>query len=279
MMLVLTTSISGKSGEAVWPRTDFRQNEDRNRQVWTVVRLSNASSRNGDDAGHEGLDFQTHRPETETMLDTKDDALLPENQPHFITKVLNLWMAIKRTQLESGTYFCTFTCLHWLPLIEITNLYDNIYQWFDLLGKAGHQVTGFVIMPNHLHLLLHVNDSETTVNKILGNGKRFMAYEIVKRLKAINRTDLLTILSENVSPEERARKKKHRVFEPSSDIKLCFTEKFVIQKLEYIHANPISGKWNLATSAVDYLHSSAAYYELNIDHPLVKIIHYKELKG
>jgi ribosomal protein S7 len=34
-----------------------------------------------------------------------------------------------------------------------------------------------------------VNASETTVNKILGNGKRFMAYEIVKRLKALNRVD------------------------------------------------------------------------------------------
>ncbi len=188
-------------------------------------------------------------------------------------------MAIKRTQLDSGAYFCSFTCLQWLPLIEITNLYDNIYQWLNLLVKAGHQVTGFVIMPNHLHLLLHVNASETTVNKILGNGKRFMAYEIVKRLKAIDRMDLLKILSENVSAEERARKKKHRVFEPSSDIKLCYTEKFVIQKLEYMHANPISGKWNLAPSTVDYFHSSAAYYELNTGHSFIKITHYKELKG
>ncbi len=188
-------------------------------------------------------------------------------------------MAIKRTQVESGTYFCTFTCLEWLPLIEITNLYDNVYQWFNLLAKAGHQVTGFVIMPNHIHLLLHVNASETTVNKILANGKRFMAYEIVKRLNTINRIDILTILSENVSPEERARKKKHRVFEPSSDIKLCFTEKFVVQKLEYIHANPISGKWNLAPSMIDYIHSSAYYYELNNEHPFVKIIHYKDLTG
>lgn len=188
-------------------------------------------------------------------------------------------MAIKRTQLESGTYFCSFTCLQWLPLIEITNLHDNIYQWLSLLVKVGHQVTGFVIMPNHIHLLLHVNASETTVNKILANGKRFIAYEIVKRLKTINRIDILTILSENVSPEERTRKKKHRVFEPSSDIKLCFTQKFVVQKLEYIHANPISGKWNLAPSTVDYLHSSAAYYELNIEHPFVKISHYKDLTG
>jgi REP element-mobilizing transposase RayT len=184
----------------------------------------------------------------------------------YCSYLLNLEMAIKRTHHEGGTYFCTFTCLQWQLLIETTNLYDHIYQWFNLLTKAGHQITGFVIMPNHVHLLLHVNGSEATVNKILGNGKRFMAYEIVKRLKAANHTDLLAMLAENVSPEERTRKKKHRVFEPSSDIKLCYSEKFIIQKLEYMHANPIAGKWNLAFSAADYPHSSASYYELNREH-------------
>ena len=134
-------------------------------------------------------------------------------------------------------------------------------------------------MPNHLHLLVHVNGAQATVNKILGNGKRFMAYEIVKRLKVINRMDLLTILSESVSPAERARKKKHRVFEPSSDIKPCFTAKFLIQKLAYMHANPNAGKWNLAPGAVAYPHSSAAFYEINIEHPSVKITLYKELVG
>ena len=188
-------------------------------------------------------------------------------------------MAIKKTHTESGTYFCTFTCLKWLPLIDATNMYDNIYKWFNLLINDGHQITGFVIMPNHVHLLLHVNGAQSSVNKILANGKRFMAYEIVARLEAMERMDLLTILSDHVSPEEHNRKKKHRVFEPSSDIKLCFTEKFVLQKLKYTHANPVSGKWNLAPSAVDYRHSSCAFYELNHEHPFVKITHYKDLVG
>jgi len=49
-------------------------------------------------------------------------------------------------------------------------------------------------MPNHIHALIHVNAKEETINKILANGKRFMAYEIVKRLTAIDRIDLLTVL-------------------------------------------------------------------------------------
>src|SRR5690349_23030392 len=101
-------------------------------------------------------------------------------------------MAIKRNHSDSGTYFCTFTCLQWLSLIEATNLYDNIYHWLNIIIRDGHHVTGFVIMPNHVHSLLHVNGSEATINKILGNGKRFMAYEIVKRLEHNNQMGLLT---------------------------------------------------------------------------------------
>ena len=185
-------------------------------------------------------------------------------------------MTIKRTYSESGVYFCTFTCTRWLPLFEETDLYDNIYEWLRMVC-IKHCVPGFVIMPNHLHLLIHIREDEDIINKILANGKRFLPYKIVKRLKAKNKTDLLSILKERVSAEEQARNKKHRVFEPSSDIKHCYTEKFTSLKLDYMHANPISGKWNLAPNALEYPHSSASFYELNVVHPKVLITHYKEL--
>lgn len=44
-------------------------------------------------------------------------------------------------------------------------------------------------------------------------------------------------------------------------------EKFVIWKLEYWYANPISCKWNLAQGLVAYFHSSVVFYELNANHP------------
>ncbi|MEO6637745.1 MAG: hypothetical protein ABIN25_05685, partial [Ginsengibacter sp.] len=84
-------------------------------------------------------------------------------------------MSIKLTQSEDvQTYFCTFTCLNWLHLFQITNLYDELYKWFNFLITRGNRIEGFVIMPNHLHLLLFVSKNEN-VNKLLGNGKRFLA--------------------------------------------------------------------------------------------------------
>ena len=187
-------------------------------------------------------------------------------------------MAIKLTHAEQEqTYFCTFTCLDWIHLFETVVLYDEIYKWFNILIRRKHQITGFVIMPNHLHLLIHIAQGADSINTILANGKRFLAYEIVRRLEKKGREDMLLILASHVTLLERKRKKKHRVFKVSSDIKPCYTEKFLLQKLEYIHANPVSGKWNLADCAESYLHSSAGFYELNEEHPKVKVTHYKDL--
>jgi REP element-mobilizing transposase RayT len=187
-------------------------------------------------------------------------------------------MSIKLIQSEKEqTYFCTFTCLDWMNLFEITDLYDEIYKWFSILIQDNHQICGFVIMPNHLHMLIHIAEDKNIINTIIGNGKRFLAYEIVKRLEETKREDILQILASHVTPSEKKRNKKHRVFEISSDIKPCYTEKFLLQKLEYIHANPVRGKWQLVDSIEKYLHSSTAFYELNQEHPKIKITHYKDL--
>jgi len=84
---------------------------------------------------------------------------------------------------SEDTLFITFTCFQWLPLIELTNGYDLVYKWFNYLKSQGHLVAGYVVMPNHVHALIYFSKTNKPINKIVGDGKRFMAYEIVKRLK------------------------------------------------------------------------------------------------
>lgn len=186
-------------------------------------------------------------------------------------------MPIKLHQSENvQTYFCTFTCKNWLHLFQITNLYDEIYKWFNILIAKGNEIEGFVIMPNHLHLLIFVNE-EDNINMLLANGKRFLAYEIVKRLESQQQYEILKQLELAVTAKEKERKKKHRVFEVSSDIKPCYTEKFLLQKLNYIHNNSVNSKWKLALLPEEYLHSSAAFYILNKEHQFVRLTHWKDV--
>jgi REP element-mobilizing transposase RayT len=169
-------------------------------------------------------------------------------------------MALHKKITCPGLYFITFTCYRWLPLIEIVNGYDLVYKWFDILVSAGHAITGYVIMPNHLHVLVYYNGGSQSLNTIVGNGKRFMAYGIVKRLKAQKKYEVLAILERGVCASDRRRGKKHEVWEDAFDAKECRTDDFAFQKLQYIHNNPCAGKWKLAESIIDYLHSSALFY-------------------
>ena len=97
-----------------------------------------------------------------------------------------------------GSFFITFTCYKWLPLIEKVNGYDIIYNWFDVLRKDGHYINGFVVMPNHVHAIISFIETPQLINLIVGNGKRFMAYEIVKRLKQMGESKTLAELSRGV---------------------------------------------------------------------------------
>jgi REP element-mobilizing transposase RayT len=169
-------------------------------------------------------------------------------------------MSVHKPITEPGIYFITFTCHQWLQLIEITKGYDLVYNWFDILKTKSHTITGYVIMPNHLHLLLHFTGGKQSLNTYIGNGKRFMAYEIINRLDQQNEISLLNKLKQDVQKKDKSRDKNHEVWINSFDVKECRTEKFILQKLHYIHNNPCTDKWKLADSSIHYIHSSASFY-------------------
>ena len=104
-------------------------------------------------------------------------------------------------------YFITFTCFRWKPLIELTNAYDAVYKWFDYLTAKKASIIGYVIMPDHIHLLVYLPPDFKTPNAVVANAKRFLAYEIIKRLKAQSNEPLLQELHDAVK-EKEAKKDK-----------------------------------------------------------------------
>ena len=103
-----------------------------------------------------------------------------------------------------------------------------------------------------------------------------MAYDIVNGLKKQGKESILHELNQGVEKKEKLRGKKHQVFRISFDARKCFSEKMIEQKLDYIHHNPVSGKWNLIEDFTLYPHSSAAFYELGVIDD-VEVTHYKDL--
>ncbi|MFD2919187.1 transposase [Terrimonas rubra] len=186
-------------------------------------------------------------------------------------------MPTKREIPESeGVFFITFTNYQWRPLIAICNGYDIVYNWFDYLKDQGHYILGYVIMPNHVHVLIAFKNCNKSLNTIVGNGKRFMAYAIVSRLQEMKQDILLSELSGAVSGKEKERNKKHEIWEPSFDWKECRNNVFILQKLNYIHDNPCKGKWSLVNAPYEYQHSSAGFY-ITGHHTTYAVLNYFEL--
>ena len=171
-------------------------------------------------------------------------------------------MSVRKAITEfDGIYFITITCGHWLNLFELSAGYEEVYKWFDHLKSKGHYIVGYVVMPNHIHALIGFRNTQgVSINSIIGEGKRFMSYGIIKKLKEKNEIGLLAQLAAQVNGTDRKRGKQHEVFEPSFDWKECRSDKFIDQKLDYLHANPCRGIWNLVKEETAYIHSSAKYY-------------------
>ncbi|MEO6722994.1 MAG: hypothetical protein ABIN67_21690 [Ferruginibacter sp.] len=151
-------------------------------------------------------------------------------------------MPVKRTiPHNSGMFFITFTCYQWLSLIDKVNGYDIIYKWFDHLKSKGHFINGYVIMPNHVHALISFINTTQGINTIIGNGKRFMAYEIINRLEKNNETTLLEQLAGGVEATRKVNKKLHEVWELSFDWKDCRSNEFCMAEIGLYAQQPMHG--------------------------------------
>ena len=129
----------------------------------------------------------------------------------------------------------------------------------DILKINGHFIIGYVIMPHHVHTVIAFSNTSKSINTIVSNGKRFMAYDLVKRLQQQNQVNILSQLQQQLNDTEKKEGKLHHIFETSFDWKECRTEKFIEQKLNYIHWNPCKGN-KLVELPEQYEHSSAKFY-------------------
>ena len=161
---------------------------------------------------------------------------------------------------DCGTFFITITNIRWLKLFELIPAYDVVYEMFNYLSSKGHFVNAYVIMPNHLHAIFSFRRSDQSINTLIGNCKRFMALKIISKLKTRGDKAMLSELQSPVQDKERAKGQKHKVFQPSFDWKLCESEWFIEQKLNYIHNNPTAKSEPLCLRAIDFKHSSARQY-------------------
>ena len=153
-------------------------------------------------------------------------------------------------------YFWTATIHNWLLLLEAD---ENKKLILSSLKKFSDDrlisVYAFVIMPNHMHLIWSqdgMNGKETPKGSLL----KYTAHFFLDHLKATGKSELYKVKASN---------KKHEIWLRDSLGIEIYDKNIAQQKLNYIHFNPVSGKWGLSKNDLDYYYSSARFYETGID--------------
>lgn len=117
---------------------------------------------------------------------------------------------------------------------------ENCCQFFidnlvEIKEKHPFKLVAYVIMPDHVHLIL--NPLECDISKILMKIKGKSAKLIIDWLKENNYKSSLEKLKLNIKNREYA------VWQKDSSAIDLFSYKFLRQKSDYIHLNPLRAKF------------------------------------
>jgi REP element-mobilizing transposase RayT len=163
--------------------------------------------------------------------------------------------------------FFTATVLEWRHLFVEEAYKDIVLSSLKFLTDDNRiTINAFVIMSNHLHILWHIKHPHVREN-VQRDFLRYTAQMILKDLRN-NHQELQEQFRVN------AKDRKYQVWERNALTVPIWTENVLLQKLDYIHNNPV--KAGLCTNASDYKYSSAAFYDNGgNDFDFLKHYHYE----
>ena len=165
----------------------------------------------------------------------------------------------RKSYIEIGEiYFWTATINKWQKLLQSDLYKDVIVHSLKFLSEAGKiDVFAFVIMPNHIHIIWRVKESNGK-ETAQGSFLKFTAHEFKKML--MNSTDKVELFNYAVE----ANNKNYEFWQRDSLAVHLYTPEVAYQKLDYIHLNPLAEHWQLAKDPCDYEYSTAKFYESGI---------------
>ena len=156
---------------------------------------------------------------------------------------------------EWPQYF-TATIHNWLPLLGIDKYKNIIIQSLQFLAAQKRiELNAFVLMNNHIHLIWQPLPGET-LTSIQLSFMKFTAQKIKLALMDDN-SPLLPLCLVN------KKDRQYQIWKRNPLSVELHSEKVFMQKLEYIHRNPVNA--GLCQYPENYHYSSALFYEKGID--------------
>jgi REP element-mobilizing transposase RayT len=164
----------------------------------------------------------------------------------------------KATNIDKA-YFVTTTIVGWIDLFTRKSMKDVITNSLKYCQEnKGLVIYAWCLMPSHLHLICS-SSSELTISEIMRDFKKFTARDLLNKIKNTpeSRREWLLAFFANECKHLK-RNQKFKVWQNGYHAEELFSNKFIYQKVEYVHNNPVVD--GVVELSEDYLYCSAPIY-------------------
>lgn len=141
-------------------------------------------------------------------------------------------MPVKRVEFNPDyLYFVTTTAenhAHHFAENWARQILLNSFHFLHTTGRIVLYV--FVIMPNHIHFIARFN-TKYSIADVMRDFKRHTARQLVERFRVENNQHTLQVIR-NANHHDG---QEYKIWEDGYDAREIFTQKFLEQKMDYVH--------------------------------------------
>jgi putative transposase len=160
-----------------------------------------------------------------------------------------------------GVYFVTFTVVEWVDVFtreDYTNIVLESLRYCE--SEKGLEIYAWVIMSNHLHLIISRKNEGNGLSEIVRDFKKYTASKIIAEIENNKRESrrnwMLWIFSS--AGKKNKNNKNYQFWIQDNHAEQLISNGFIDQKLNYIHMNPVRA--GLVDEPESYRYSSAIEY-------------------
>ena len=166
---------------------------------------------------------------------------------------------VKHNIKKNTSYYLTLTVVGWVDVFTRQSHKDALIESLRYCIKnKGLNVYAYCLMTNHLHMVVNCNEP-FQLKDVIRDFKRHTVKTIINQI--INKPEsrrewMLREFAE--AGDKNARNKTYKFWKSGNHAIELFTEKFVWEKINYIHNNPVKEKF--VKNPQQWLYSSASNY-------------------
>jgi putative transposase len=163
---------------------------------------------------------------------------------------------------KAGCYFVTFTVIHWIDIFSRKEYRDIIVDSLNYcIEQKGLIVYAWVIMSNHIHLVITTKSDDGNISDIIRDFKKHTSKEITKAIQSIPESRKEWLLNAMSKEAKRIGRATYYKLWKDDNHAVTIDGKIVgiKDRINYVHDNPVRN--GLVEEQWDYVYSSAKDYQ------------------